>query len=427
MGKMLLTFAALPLLALAQAPVPAPPQLPVSAPVINDPDLFTSAYQVLMPSWIGQVAPYATEIFYALAGLELAIFGCLLWWESRGDITAAMGLVTRKVLALGLFLTLLQNMGSWMGLIISAFTSIGQGVTGMPGLSPTTIMARGNAISNTLTSAGAAMGSLSNPVAGLPLIFCGFVILFGFFVIMVQVVVLKVATFVALGGGFIVLAFGGLKATANYVERYFSLCITIGLRLFFLYLMVSGGMVLTNVWITQAANAPKYANSAQLAMTIMCSCLLYSVLCWFVPSFCSSALSGRVSLSHGEVAAAFAPAISAAVSSGMALGSVAARAASGGGTEAGSSSGATQQAAGGSPSGRPAGSAPPQPVPDAAAAVAAGTSEPGGFRKAAFAVSGAVGKAAIGAAQIAAIAANAASRVPHGENAASTRIDGFNH
>jgi len=265
------------------------------------------------------------------------------------------------------------------------------------------------------------MGSFSNPIAGAPLIFCGFAILFGFFIIMVQVVIFKVATFVALGGGFITLAFGGLKATVSYVERYFSLCVTIGLRLFFLYLMISGGMVLTNVWISQAANAPKFANSAQLAMTIMSGCLLFSVLCWFVPSFCSSALSGRVSLGHGEVLGALAPTITAAVSSGAVMGSIAARTAS---SAAGTATTAAAVAPipGGSPSGRPAGAQAPQTSPPGPPA-----SEPGAIRAAPPVVSGTAGKAANGAAQIAVIAANAASRMPHGENASAPRIDGFNH
>src|SRR6185312_13586025 len=100
-----------------------------------------------------------------------------------------------------------------------------------------------------------------------------------------QVVILKIASFIVLGAGFIVLAFGGMKSLTSYAERYFSLCITIGLRLLFLYLMVGGGYTLTNVWVAQAAQAPNFANSAQLAITTTCGCVLYAILCWFVPSF----------------------------------------------------------------------------------------------------------------------------------------------
>jgi hypothetical protein len=103
-------------------PNAAPPPLPPPAnPVISDPSNLLAIYQSLIGNWTSAVSPYAYDLFYALAALELAAFGWNLWLHYGGDIRQALLMTANKILIIGVFLALLMNGTTWMGNIISMF------------------------------------------------------------------------------------------------------------------------------------------------------------------------------------------------------------------------------------------------------------------------------------------------------------------
>ncbi len=87
----------------------------------TDPSRLTAVYQSMVGQWFSTVAPYAYELFYALAALELAVFGWNLWMNYHGDIRAAIMTTANKILILGAFLSLLMNGQTWMADIINMF------------------------------------------------------------------------------------------------------------------------------------------------------------------------------------------------------------------------------------------------------------------------------------------------------------------
>lgn len=102
--------------------------LPILAqlPAISDPSDLTSIFEQLVGQWLAIVNPYALEIFWALAALDVAVFGWNLWRHYGGDIRQAMLATANKVLIIGMFLALLMNGTVWITDIINSFITIGK-------------------------------------------------------------------------------------------------------------------------------------------------------------------------------------------------------------------------------------------------------------------------------------------------------------
>src|SRR5579862_9485451 len=85
--------------------LPPPPALPV----IKDPADITAIFQGLVGNWINAASPYAYELFWALAFLDVAVFGWNLWMTYHGDLEQALKATANKILIIGMFLALLMN------------------------------------------------------------------------------------------------------------------------------------------------------------------------------------------------------------------------------------------------------------------------------------------------------------------------------
>ena len=104
----------------------------------------------MVGQWFAVVSQYTLEIFSALAALDLAVFGWDLWRNYHGDLRQALLSTTNKILILGFFLALLMNGQTWMSDIINLFVTIGKQASGVPSLSPSTLLLQGFQIFGTL-------------------------------------------------------------------------------------------------------------------------------------------------------------------------------------------------------------------------------------------------------------------------------------
>ena len=77
---------------------------------------------------------------------------------------------------------------------------------------------------------------------------CGFVVLFAFTITAAVLLFTLVESYMAVGGGIILLGFGGSRFTASAAEGYFPFVIRVGVRLLFFYLVLGVGVQLANQW-----------------------------------------------------------------------------------------------------------------------------------------------------------------------------------
>lgn len=292
--------------------LPPPPN-----PVISDPSALTNAYQALVPQWLNAVSPYAYDLFFALATLEIAVFGWNLWRTYNGDLRSALLSTANKILIIGFFLSLLINGSTWMADIINMFVSVGKTASSVPGLGPSMILTQGFSVFGTLLWQATKSGALLDiPTAG-ALLLAAAAICLSFLVICFQFIVTQVQTFLALGMGFFFFGFGGSKWTTPYVERYFAYAVASGVKLMSLYLLVGAGWGLTNSWITAAQAAPLSRAGVESAWVIACGALLYAGICWYGSSQVSQLLGGSPNLTHSDFVAFMGPMVSAGVTAAL--------------------------------------------------------------------------------------------------------------
>ena len=158
--------------------LPPPPN-----PIITDPSRLTTVYQNMIGQWFSSVAPYAYDLFYSLAALELAVFGWNLWMNYHGDIRAAIMTTANKILILGAFLSLLINGQIWMADIINMFIDVGKKASGIPSLAPSMLLLQGFTIFGTLFWKATISGLMTDIPTAIALIVAGFVICLAFLVI----------------------------------------------------------------------------------------------------------------------------------------------------------------------------------------------------------------------------------------------------
>jgi type IV secretion system protein TrbL len=376
---------------LAQISGPLPP---VAVPVISDPDTLTNIYQQMLGQWLAVVSPYAYDLFYALAGLEMAFFGWQLWQHSRGDIQSAIMMTTNKVLMIGMFLALLMNGEQWMGWIINGFIQIGKEASGVPGLSPSALLLQGFKIFGVMLGQAVKSGAFLDLPTAIALLLAALLVCFSFLAITVQFILTKVQTFLALGMGFLFLGFGGSHWTTPYVERYFAFSVASGVKLMVLYMLAGAAWPVTQSWIAAAQAAPISQSSVESCWLIMCGALIYAAIVWFCSSTVSAILGGSPNLTHSDLLSFMGPMISAGVTAGIVASGMA-------------TGGASVAAAGGA---------------KAAASVGAAAATPGG------ASAGSSSGAFAAVASLAQTGAGAAGRMPHGgQSSPPPHFNGFGH
>lgn len=389
----------------AQSPVTLPPP---PDPIVTDPSTLTAAYEMLVPAWIGAVSPYAYDLFLALAGLEIAVFGWDLWRKYHGDIRVALLETTNKILVIGIGLALLMNGSTWMGYIIEMFSTVGQKASGVAGLGPSIIILQAIKVFGKMLWAAAKAGALADLPTAVVMVLAAFVICFSFLTICAQFIITKVQTFLALGLGFFFLGFGGSRWTIPYVERYFAYAVAVGVKLMALYVLIGAGWSLTDNWIAAGQNAALTDASAEQVMVIMCGAVLYAAVCWHGSSLASQVLSGTPNLSHTEFLNFVGSVVSAGVSTAMVAGSIGA-----GGAAAAAGAGAKVAASTGSAAPTPTGVTPSYIPPPPGRSGSQG----GGAGRA----MGAIG-------QFAQVGAQAIRSAPGGgSHTPPPRFSGFNH
>jgi type IV secretion system protein TrbL len=347
------------------------------APQISDPSNFTSMYEALEPQWMARVLPYAQDLFWALAVLDMGVFGWSLIRRHGHNIQGAILSTTNQLVILGAFLALLQNASTWMVYIVNMFITVGKAGSGVSVIQPSIILSKGFGIAFSLLGQSVLAGLLADPLTAIAMVIAAFCIVMAFTFITIEFVVTKVQTFLALGMGVFFLGFGGSSWTRNYVERYFSYSVSSGVRLMTSYFLIGAGLTLSDVWLNQANSAPWSLAGVKSAWIIMISAILFAAISWKGAAMAAQLLGGGPNLSHNEVfhamgAAAQAGVTAALVASGLgsaATSAIGAGAASGGPSASG---GGARALSGGSPTG--GGSTPASRPPSSGSGSARGPS-----------------------------------------------------
>lgn len=292
-------------------------------PVVNGPSNLLNQYQSVRSAWLTTTAGYANRLFAILALIEFAWTGIILLLD-KTDLQGWTSALIRRMMFVGAFFALLQFGTTWIPAIIDSFVTVGQTASGVPGLSPSNILARGLEITGDLLVGAAQSGWLAAFGTALCMVFAALLSFLAFLGLCIQFVVATVESYLVIGAGFLFLGFGGSRWTAPYVERYIAYAVSAGVKIMLIYLLIGAGYILSKGWVTAAQNIAFSTQPATDALDIAAAAVIFLMICWNAPKLAAAILGGSPALTGGDAVATGGALLGGAVAvAGLAAGGVA--------------------------------------------------------------------------------------------------------
>jgi type IV secretion system protein TrbL len=211
-------------------------------------DSLTSQFYAAGVHYSAVIQPYALHLFFALFVIDLLTTWIQYMAEGHLDPTHFIGRLLRHVFSGGFVYLMIVNGFNWMYLVIQSFSRMGSAISGLPGLSPQTVVQTGIAMATTLLSSPSTTGLITNLELSFVSGFLALVVAAAFVIVAVELLLTLVKAYLTTSLGVILLGFGGNRFTASAAEGYFTNVIRIGTRLLFFYAVLAVGMQMVAQW-----------------------------------------------------------------------------------------------------------------------------------------------------------------------------------
>jgi len=225
-------------------------------------DQIASQFYTAGISYSAAIQPYALKLFFALLLIDIIVTWMQYSAEGQMDPSFFLGRMIKHILSGGFIYLMIVNAFPWMNAVIKSFSTIGVSISGLPNLSPQSVLQAGGQIANMIFSAPASTSMMGNLEIAIVQSVSGFAVLFAFTVTAAMLLFTLVEAYIAIGGGVILLGFGGSRFTASASEGYFPFIIRVGVRLLFYYLVLAVGMQLVTNWNAALLAACKPVSTA---------------------------------------------------------------------------------------------------------------------------------------------------------------------
>jgi len=271
-----------------------------------------NAYKVTSAGWISTALGYAQHLFFALVAIELA-WTAITYLLQRDSLPDFVSQLVLKLMGVFFFLALLQNAPKWVPDIIDSFSQAGATIAGGVVLDPSTTFGQG------LQLAKSMLGTINNPnfftamLAVLISVLCAIGVVVAFAVVAGQLMVTLIESYIVISAGIFFLGFSGSRWTLPFSEKYVAYAISVGIKLFMLYLIVGLGQTLASQW--SALFTPGVIAAPDIYIGVAGSALIFMLLGWHIPSLAASLMNGSPLMTLGTAAST----LSATVAGGAAV------------------------------------------------------------------------------------------------------------
>ncbi len=212
-----------------------------------DPNAIGGQFTAAAQAYANGIQPYATKLFVALLFIEILVTA-IQYMTDQGDAPRYIGRLFRHLFSAGFIYLMLINAFPWMTGVMKSFSAIGAAVSGVPNLSPSTVLDLGGQMAETIYNTPASTGMIPNFSMALGQTVAAFFILLSFTIIAALALLVVIEMYLVVGGASILLAFGGSRFTAPIAEGYFGYVIKAGVRLLFFYLVLGIGVKIATQW-----------------------------------------------------------------------------------------------------------------------------------------------------------------------------------
>ncbi len=264
-------------------------------------DTITTQFYNAGVHYSAAIQPYALKLFFTLFLIDIIVTWIQYTAEGQLDPSFFLGRMLKHVLSGGFVYLMIVNGFSWMYLVIQSFSRIGSALSGLPALSPQSVLVAGLNMTNALISSPTTSGIVSSLELALVEGFCALAVGAAFLIVAVELLLTLVKAYLTTGLGVILLGFGGNRFTASASEGYFTNVIRIGVKLLFFYAVLAIGMQIVTQWEAALAAACKPVTTA-----------LPMVMSYYVPpskimtTICSATIPLSDMLDCAALAAVFA-------------------------------------------------------------------------------------------------------------------------
>lgn len=193
------------------------------------------------------IQPYALKLFFALLLIEILV--TWIQYTAEGQVDPSyFGRLIKHILSGGFVYLMIVNAFSWMTAVIKSFSAIGAAITGLPSLSPQSVLQIGGNIATTIFNAPATTSTITNLELAIVQSMSAFIVLISFVITAAMLLLTLIESYLVVGGGVILLSLGANRFTAPAAEGYFGYVIRVGVRLLFFYLVLAIGVQMANQW-----------------------------------------------------------------------------------------------------------------------------------------------------------------------------------
>ena len=216
-------------------------------PVLGILDGIVQTFELATQTWFSTLFPIAQNLFFALMVIQIAwagIWSTLVRHESGEQVLVHL---LRQVFVLSILYSVLIFSPIWVPTVISSFEQAGAAAGGIDGINPSSVFSGGFLLALGLLD-GLNNWGLLNPITGPMILFTCLTLILCYAWMAGVLLVYLVESYVVLGGGVVLLGFGGSRFTAGLADGYLIYVFRVGVKLFVAYLVLGIAGSLAAQW-----------------------------------------------------------------------------------------------------------------------------------------------------------------------------------
>jgi len=259
----------------------------------------------LVPHWGNTTYEYANSIFWKLVLLDFT-WTTIVWVKDRKEIGELMSGFIGKIMTIGFFYTLLVSAGDWIPAIIESLAKIGQDAAGTGALSPDAVFSKSLSVVSDMYGAMGSLDLTDRIAVSFGVAFAAIVIVLGHAAIAGTLLVTQIETYIAIGGGVILLGFGGSRWTSDMSSSYLKFAVGSGIKLMLCYMVIGAGLSLFTMTFAPVDAAANGIIKTYIIQSIALAgeSVLFIYMAFTIPGIASAMMSGSPNMSLGGVAGA---------------------------------------------------------------------------------------------------------------------------
>src|SRR6185437_7169028 len=192
--------------------------------------------------------PIAQRLFVLLAGIEFAISGAV-WALKRESLDEVARKFLLKFTLIAFLLALITGFQYWIPPLVNGFAAAGEQAIGQSAtVSPSDVIDIGRQNAMLILQSLHVSVVLQDPAMAIYAALSAFVLALAFMAVAAQLTLVMIESYIVLGSGVLFLGFASFRGTASFAENLIAYALHVGVKIFFLYLIVGIGTELARSW-----------------------------------------------------------------------------------------------------------------------------------------------------------------------------------